>query len=160
MKLKKLIVVEISVLAVALILVIASMEFAPYLKSSTQKVSIGMYQERESARGNATLTVGETSSVRFIYQSYDPAILIVNIAFVTWKSPGYLILRCNNRIFASVYARPENHSLSFTVISVSGREWVEPPSTMFGVNEIAFESESKDGYEGTLSYIISLRGSR
>jgi len=160
LKLKKLIVVEIVLLVAALLLVIAFVEIAPFLRSSKQKNSIGLYQEKEYARGNATLAVGESSSVRFTYSSYDPAILILDVAFLTWKSPGYLIFRCNNRVFASVFARPENSHLSLTVVSVSGREWVEPPSSMFGVNEIAFESELKNGYEGTFSYKISVRGSR
>jgi len=160
LKLKKLMVVEIVLLVVALLLVIAFVEIVPFLRSSKQKNSIGLYQEREYARGNVTLVVGGWSSVRFNYLSYDPAILILDIAFLTWKSPGFLTLRCNNRVFASVFARPENSHVSLTVVSVSGREWVEPPSSMFGINEIAFESELKNGYEGTFSYKISVRGSR
>lgn len=160
MKLRKLVFVEIILLVMAMLLILASMEIAPFLKSSKLKSSIGLYQEREYARGNVTLEVGGRSSVRFIYTSYDPAILIVDITFLTWKTTGYLTLRCNNRVFASVFAEPENSQLSVIVVSVSGREWVEPPSSMFGINEITFESESVDGYEGTLIYKISIRGSR
>ena len=160
MRSRRLVVVEITILVATLLLVVAIVEIVPFLNPSKQRDSIGLYQEREYAKGNVTLASGEWSSVRFTYTSYDPAILTLDIAFLTWKSPGYLILRCNNRVFASVLVQPENSSLSFTIISVSGREWIEPPSSMFGVNEITFESDPNNGYEGTFSYRISVRGSR
>lgn len=160
MKLKKLIFVEIAILIVALLLVLVLVGVAPYLRSSKQKNTIALYQEREFARGNTTLEVGETTSVKFTYPSYDPAILILDIEILTLKSPGYLVLRCNSRIFASVFVGSEDSHLSFTGVSFSGRDWVQPPSSMFGLNEIAFESESNNGYAGTFSYKISSRGSR
>jgi len=160
LRLKKLIVVEILILVVAMLLVGAFVEIAPFLRPSKLRYSIGLYSEREYARGNATLGVGERSSVRFTYTSYDPAILTLDVSFLTWESSGYLVFRCNNRIFASVFASPENPHLSFIVVTFSGREWVEPPSSMFGVNEVAFESELKDGYAGVFNYRISVRGSR
>jgi hypothetical protein len=160
LRLKQLIVIEIIILVVALLLVGAFVEIAPFLRPSKQSYSIGLYREREYARGNVTLVIGGRSSVRFTYTSYDPAILTLDVAFLTWESPGYLVFRCNNRIFASVFAQPMSPRLSFIVVTFSGREWVEPPSSMFGVNEIAFESESEGGYEGVFDYRISIRGSR
>jgi hypothetical protein len=147
-------------LVVVLFLIITFAEIVPFLRSSKQNTSIGLYQEREYARGNVTLAVGERSSLRFTYLSYDPAILILDMVFLTWNSTGYLTLRCNNRIFASVFVHPENSHVSVTAVTVSGREWVKPPSTMFGLNEVAFESELENGYAGTFSYKISIRGSR
>jgi len=160
LRLKRLIGVEILILVVALLLVGAFVEIAPFLRPSKLSYSIGLYSEREYARGNVALGVGERSSVRFTYTSYDPAILTLDVAFLTWESSGYLVFRCNNRIFASIFASPENPVLSFIVVTLSGREWVEPPSSMFGVNEIAFESALENGYEGVLNYRISVRGSR
>ena len=160
MKLKKLIIVEIAVLVVALVSVLLFVEIAPYLRSSTQENRIGLYEEREFARGSTVLAVGETSTVNFTYPSYDPAILTLDVTFLFWESPGYLTLRCNHRILASVFVKPDNQDLSFVLVSFSGRDWVEPPSSMFGLNEIAFESESKNGYAGTLGYRVSSMGSR
>ena len=160
MKLRRLIAVEIALLVVAVLAVMVFVEYVPFLRSSKQRSSIGLYQEREYARGNLTMAVGQSSSVRFVYSSYDPAILILDITFLTWESPGFLIIRCNYRICASVSAGPENPFVSFAVVSFSGREWVEPPSSMFGLNEISFESELENGYEGMFSYRISIRGSR
>ena len=160
MRLKKPLIVEITMLVVALLLVVAFVEIAPFLRPSRQAYSIGLYREREYARGNVTLASGQLWSVRFTYTSYDPAILTLEVTFLTWESPGYLVFRCNNRIFATVLASPENHNLSFIVVTFSGREWVEPPSSMFGVNEIGFESQVENGYEGMFSYKISIRGSR
>jgi hypothetical protein len=160
LKLKRLIIVEITLLAIALLLVATFVEMAPFLRPSKLSYSIGLYREREYARGNVTLAPGQRSSVRFTYTSYDPAILTLDVEFLTWESPGYLVFRCNSRIFATVFASPENSQSSFIVVTFSGREWVEPPSTMFGVNEISFESALENGYGGTFSYRTSIRGSR
>ena len=160
MKMKRLLIVEIVLLVVALLSVVAFVEIAPFLRPSKQSYSIGLYREREYAGGNVTLAYGQRSSVRFTYTSYDPAILTLEIAFLTWESSGYLVFRCNNRVFASVFASPENPVLSFIVVTFSGREWVEPPSSMFGLNEIAFESDLENGYEGMFDYRINVRGSR
>ena len=157
---KRLLTVEIMLLVVALLSVVAFVEIAPFLRPSRQSYSIGLYREREYARGNVTLASGQRSSVRFTYTSYDPAILTLDVTFLTWESSGHLVFRCNNRIFASVFASPENPVVSFIVVTFSGREWVEPPSSMFGLNEIAFESELENGYEGMFDYRISVRGSR
>jgi len=153
-------VVEIVLLVVALLLVVAFVEITPFLRPSWQRYSIGLYQEKEYAGGKVTLASGQRSSARFTYTSYDPAILKLDITFLTWEASGYLVFRCNNRVFASVFASPENPDLSFIVVTFSGREWVEPPSSMFGINEIAFESEVENGYEGVFDYRISVRGSR
>jgi hypothetical protein len=158
MKMKRLLIVEIMLLVVALLLVVAFVEIAPFLRPSKQSYSIGLYREIEYARGNVTLTSGQRSSIRFTYTSYDPAILTLDISFSTWESSGYLVFRCNNRVFGSVFASPEKPVLSFIVVTFSGREWVEPPSSMFGLNEIAFESDLGNGYAGVLNYRI--RGSR
>ena len=160
MKLKRLLIVEVMLLVVVLLSVVAFVEIAPFLRPSKQSYSIGLYREMEFARGNVTLDSGQRWSVRFTYTSYDPAILTLDVTFLTWESSGDLVFRCNNRIFASVFESPEDAVLSFIVVTFSGREWVEPPSSMFGLNEIAFESDLENGYAGMFNYRISVRGSR
>jgi hypothetical protein len=160
LKLKRLLIVEITFLLAVLLLVVAFVEIAPFLRPSRLSYSIGLYREREYAKGNATLALGGLSTVQFTYTSYDPAILTVDVTFFTWESSGYLTLRCNSRIFATVFASPQNPHSSFIVVTFSGREWVEPPSSMFGLNVISFESELENGYEGVFGYRISIRGSR
>lgn len=160
MKLNRLFLIEIVILMISLVSVVAFLEIAPYLKPSKQNASIGLYREREFAEGNLAVVVGEMSNANFTYPSYDPAILIVEVTLETCEIPGNLILRCNYREFASIYVDRAGSHHSFTVVSVSGREWVMPPSSMFGFNAISFESPSTDGYEGTITYQIRIRGSR
>ena len=160
LKLKKLLVVEITAVALVLVLLVILLNFTSYLGSSSQKDKIGLYVEKEYAAGNITVVPGEIAFVRFNYSSYEPAILVFKLTFHTWESNGYLNIRCNNKAIKPILANPENPTISLTVISTSGGEWVEPLSSMFGLNEVTFESELENGFEGLLSYQIKLRGSR
>jgi len=140
-----------------------AVSLTPILKSSAQDSAIGLYNEREYGKGNVTLTAGETQRVaQFNYSTYDPAILVLDLAFRSWKSSGNLTMLINGRVFASVFASPESPTVSLRVISFSGTEWVRPPSPdsfVFG-NEISFSSKPENGFAGTFEYEIRIRGSR
>jgi hypothetical protein len=162
-KLKKLIIAE-TLLAVAILLVILFfVEITPYLESSRQNASIGLYNQREYGKGNATIARGQiVRAAQFNYTTSDPAILILDLTFQNWKSTGNLTFAINGRVFSSILATPENSQMSLAVITVSGEDWVETTSLnslVFG-NEITFISSRENGYEGTFDYQISVRGSR
>ncbi len=163
MKLKKLILAEIVIVAVILIVVLIVIEGIPYLEGSQQTASVSMYQEREYARGNVILARGENASKRFTYSTYDPAILVIELSFQSWQSPGNLTLSCNGKQFASFVATSKKPTMSLSVISVSGQDWVRTYSATASNstfdNEITFSSEALRGYEGTFSYRIAVRGS-
>jgi hypothetical protein len=162
LKLKKLFAIEIASVIVVLVIIMFFVEVTPYLVSSKPNAQIGVYNQKEFAKDIVTLASGQTASAQFNYSTYDPAILIIDLTFQNWQTPGYLSLYCNGRIIATVYASTANPEIHFTTISVSGWDWVKPPSTnsfTYG-NEVTFSSEPQNGYEGTFSYQISIRGSR
>jgi hypothetical protein len=162
LKLKKLLFVEIATVAIVLVAILFFVEVSPYLASSKPNSQIGLYNQKEFARDNVTLAVGQTAGAQFNYSSYDPAILVIDLAFQNWQTPGYLSLYCNGRIIATIYASSSNPTVRFTTISVSGWDWVKPPSLnsfTYG-NEVTFSSDPQNGYEGTFDYQISIRGSR
>jgi hypothetical protein len=162
LKLKKLFVAEIASVAIVLVVVLFSVEVIPYLASSATDSQIGIYNQKEYAKDTVFLTLGQTATAQFNYSTYDPAILVVDLAFQSWEIPGYMTLYCNGRIIATFLASPNNPTVRFTTISVSGWDWVKPPSNnalTYG-NEVTFVSESESGYEGTFSYDIGIRGSR
>jgi len=160
LKIGKLFVAEIAVLSAVVLLVVSFAEFAPYLWSSRSQGKIGLYEEREFLRGNLMLAVGESMIVNFSYPTYDPAILVFKISFLDLEMPGYFTLLCNYRTLATVFVDSGDSDFSFTGISFSGRDWVEPVSGMSGLSEITFQSESKDGFAGRFDYQINARGSR
>jgi len=166
-ELKKLIVAEIVLVAVILIVVMVVIEGVPYLEASQQNPSVSMYQEREYDKGNVTLARGENARIRFNYSTYDPSILVIELSFQSWQSPGNLTLLCNGKTFASIMATPEKPTVSLSVISVSGQDWLRTysstaPSTASNStldNEITFSSEPLNGYAGTFNYRIAVKGS-
>jgi hypothetical protein len=162
LKLGKLIVAEAFLVVVVIVVVLGVIEFMPSLNSPSQNAPIGVYHQREYGRGNATLALGEVARTQFNYTTFDPAILVLDLDFHSWKKPGVLELACNGRVFASVFASSENPRLRLNVITVSGLEWVQPKSIesfVFG-NEITFSSVPVVGYEGSFSYEVNIRGSR
>jgi len=162
LKLKKLFIVEIASVIVVLVLVLVFVEFTPYLASASQNDSVGMYNEKIFATGNVTLAMGGSAGAQFNYSTYDPAILVIDLAFQTWDNSGFFSLYCNGRRIAAFQATPQNPTMRLTTISVSGWDWVKPPSInsyTYG-NEVQFNSESLDGYAGSFEYTISIRGSR
>jgi hypothetical protein len=162
LKLKKLFVVEIASVAIVLVLIMVFVEFTPYLASASQDDSIGVYNERVFTKGTVSLALGDSAGSQFNYTTYDPAILVIDLSFQTWDNSGYLSLYCNGRQIATFLASPQNPKVRLTTISVSGWDWVKPPSTnsfTYG-NEVDFTSRPEGGYMGTFDYTISIRGSR
>ena len=159
MKLRKIVVLEITVIILVLISILAFIEVTSYLGSS-QNAKIGLYNEREYAKGNVTVFPGETAIVQFTYLSYEPTILVLDLTFKSVDKPGYLVIRCNNRMLHPILANQENSSVSLNAVSVSGAEWVEPLSAMFGFNEVTFETGLENGFEGVVDYRVNLRGTR
>ena len=164
MKLKKLIIAEVVLVAVILVAAMIVIEGIPYLEASQQNSSISMYQEREYDKGSVTLAKGEIARKGFNYTTYSPAILVLEVSFESWQSPGNLTFYCNYESFGSIIATPEKPSASVTMISLSGKDWVQTSSLTvrspfeYG-NEITFSSEGPNGYAGTFNYRISIRGS-
>jgi len=165
-KLKKLIIAEIVLVAVILIVVLVIIEGIPYLEGSQQSSSVSMYQEREYNRGSVSLARGENARARFNYSTYDPSILVIELSFQSWQSPGNLTLLCNGKQFASFFATPEKPTMSLSVISVSGQDWLRTYSSTAPKasnstldNEITFSSKPTSGYAGTFNYKIAVRGS-
>jgi hypothetical protein len=162
LKLKKLIAVEIASAVIILVVILIMVEVTPYLASANQNNQIGMYNQKEFAKGEVTITKGQITGAQFNYSTYDPAILIVDLKFQSWQTPGHLSLYCNGIIIATINASPDNPNVRFSTISVSGWDWVKPPSInsyTYG-NEITFISDPDSGYEGDFGYQISIRGSR
>ena len=161
MKLRKLMLVEVAVVAIVLIIVMIFVELTPYLVSSAQDESIGVYQGKEFRKGKATIAGNPVRAEYFNYSTFDPAILVVNMEFQTWQSPGTLTIAVNGKVFASIVATPEKPKIDVNVISVSGADWVEPTSIFAPASDaISFTSEIGKGYEGNFSYQIVIRGSR
>jgi hypothetical protein len=163
MELKKLIIVEIAVVIIVLIVVMTFVEIIPNLASSQQNTSIGVYNQKTFGTGNVTLARGTTSqSVKFNYTTFDPAILVLDLNFQTWRAPGNVTISVNGNVLATIYASPEKPQIKLTSITCSGKDLVEPLSknSPFIGNTIYFSSQTSEGYEGTFSYQISIRGSR
>ena len=162
MNLKKLFAVEIASVVIIIAVILVVVEVTPYLASASQNNQIGMYNQKEYAKGTITLAKGQSASAQFNYTTYDPAILIVDIAFQTWQTPGSLSLYCNGRIIATIQAKPDNPNVRTSTISFSGWDYVKSPSIdafTYG-NEVSFVSDFENGYAGDFSYQISIRGSR
>ncbi len=162
MNLKKLFAVEIAVGLVVVIAILWVVEVNPYLLSSKSSNQIGMYNEKTYVVGNVTLGLGQQASAQFNYSIYDPAILVIDLKFQDWQSPGDLSVYCNGRVIATLQATPSNPTTRMVTISVSGWDWVKPPTIdayTYG-NEVTFSSDPETGYQGTFSYQINIRGSR
>jgi hypothetical protein len=160
MKLKKIFAVEITLVLIVLIVIMVFIETAPYLASSRDNDSIGVFDQKSYPKRTLSLASGKSANATFNYSSYDPSIIVLDLSFETCEKPGYFLLYCNYREIVNIFINSETPPLTLNLISVSGLDWVEPPSAMFGLNELLFESPSQDGYAGTLAYQISLRGSR
>jgi hypothetical protein len=162
MNLRKLIVIEVGSVILAVVLIIVFIEITPFL-SASQKNSIGMYNQKTYAEGNATLTRGQIiQSSQFNYNTFDPAILVIDLTFQSWQSTGNISLSINGRTIGEIVCLPVNPQVRITAISFSGTDLVEPASSYSRIltNQVYFSSISDGGYEGTFSYKISIRGSR
>ena len=169
MKLKKLMVVEISVVVIVLVSILLFVEITPYLASANPESQIGIYNQRLFAQGNATLSAGQSASAWFNYSSFDPPILVFDLTFLSWQTPGSLSVYCNGLRIATIEASPDKPHVVLTAVAVSGMDLVKtradliypaPPNAYTFGNQVAFTSNPGDDYEGSFNYQISLRGSR
>jgi hypothetical protein len=167
LNLKKLVTLEIASVIVVLVVVLIFVEINPYLVSSNQNSQIGVFNQREYTQNTVSLTSGQRTSCRFNYSSFDPAILVVDLAFESWQTPGFLSLYCNGILIVTIKASPRNPDVQLTTITFSGYDLVKPHYQLSAVfstytygNEISFVSSTENGFEGTFRYKISIRGSR
>jgi hypothetical protein len=167
MKLKRLFAVEIASAVVVIAVIMALVEFLPYLTSASQNNQIGTYNQRQYTQKTVTLQGSERATYQFNYTTYDPAILVVDLHFQNWQTPGYLSLYCNGILIVTVDANPSKPDVQLTSITVSGFDLVKPPppksviSFLFSYgNEISLVSAPVNGYAGTFTYTVSIRGSR
>jgi hypothetical protein len=169
MKLKGLLAFEVAFVTISIVAIMFFVEVTPYLASSKPGSQIGVYNQKLFTEGNVTISKGQIASARFNYSSYDPAILVVDLIFQSWQNPGYLSIYCNGLHVTTINVQPENPHVVLTTISVSGFDVVNPRADLVSPapvdaftygNEVAFIPELQNGYEGTFSYQISIRGSR
>lgn len=163
MELKKVIFVEIAVVSIVLIAILAFVGITPYLASSQQSTSIGLFNQKVFDEGNVTLIRGKTvQSAIFNYSTFDPAILVLELDFQSWQSRGNLTISINDLVLANVYPDPEKPHVTLNTVSFSGVDLVKPDFvySRYFSNAVSFSSKVGEGYSGTFSYQISVRGSR
>ncbi len=167
LELKRLVTFEIAIVVIVLVLVLIFVGVTPYLVSSTESDKIGVFNEKEYARNTVSLVAGQKASCRFNYSAFDPAILVIDLDFQSWTTPGFLSLYCNGILVVTIEATQRNPNVQLTTVTVSGYDLVRPHyqlSPVFNIytygNEITFSSATDNGYEGIFSYTISIRGSR
>jgi hypothetical protein len=154
--------IEAGIALVVVVLVLIFVEASPYLASSGQTTSIGVYNERKFGAGNVTITRGYIiNTPKFDYPTFDPAILVLDLNFQNWANTGNLTISINGKVFGTFFASPQNPHVRLTAVSFSGTDLVEPSSKYSPIlgNTIYFSS-NREGYEGTFSYQIGIRGSR
>ncbi|MDQ1280345.1 MAG: hypothetical protein QG670_1608 [Thermoproteota archaeon] len=162
LKLKRLFLVEIASIIIIIVSVMFFIKMTPYLASTEPDMSIGVYNQRVFTEDTLTLESGQMASTEFNYSTFDPAILVIDLMFQSWQTPGDLSVYCNGILIATIRAIPGNPTVRLTSISVSGWDWVQPPSvnSLAYSNQISFVSEPNSGFEGTFTYQIGIRGSR
>ena len=160
---------EIVTVIIAILIGLIFFQMTPYLQSSGRSGSIGVFNQQDYVKETATIQPGEIVNSRFNYNTYDPAILKIEVSFQDWKKPGNLSLYLNYVLIDSFEATPQKPSYETTTITFSGFELVKPPpinpemassAQFFASNLLYFESPLDGGYEGTFNYHISIRGSR
>ena len=167
LELKRLVIFEIVLVVVILTVVLIFVGVTPYLVPSKEADKIGVFNQKEYTQNTVTLLAGQRTSCRFNYSTFDPAILVIDLTFQSWKTPGNLALYCNGILVVTIVATPRNPNVQLTTITVSGYDLVRPQyqlSSLFSTytygNEITFASAIDNGYEGIFSYTVSIRGSR
>ena len=162
MKLKRLFVVEIISIVILVVVLMIFVEGSPFLAASKPNSSVEIYDQKEFAKGTVTLTKGQRIIVPFNYSTYDPAILVFEMQFQSWELPGNLSLYCNTKRLITVFASPKEPQISLKAVSLSGLDWVDSPTIVYpsAINRIILVSEAENGYVGTFSYELYIRGSR
>ncbi len=165
MKLKKVFVIEITSILAVLMAVLFFVEVSPYLVATKPIASIGMFDERKIASNLVSLAKGQTSNVQFNYTSFDPSIMVIDLSFQGFVTPGVLTVSCNGKRVTTINVSSQRPEVRLNVLTVSGADWLETSAGIaysaftYG-NEITFSSNFRTGYEGTFSYQIKIRGSR
>ncbi len=167
LNLKKLFVAEIAIIVLVIVVVAVFVEISPFLAVSNQTGQIGVYNQRLYAQNTVTLEQAQSVSSMFNYTTYDPAILVVDLAFKDWQKSGILSMYCNGILIDTFEANPSNPSVESTTVTFSGFDLVKPPPSKLAVssvftygNEISFVSPQDGGFEGSFSYQVNIRGSR
>lgn len=167
LKLKRIVLFEVTAIALIVIFIAVLVEFTPYLTTDAQSSQIDVFQQKEYFRNTVTLASGQRTSAQFNYTTYDPAILVVDIEFANWEKSGYLSLYCNGILIVTFEATPNNPYVELTTITFSGFDIVKPPPpklptsfTLAYGNEVSLLSTEENGYQGTFSYQVNIRGSR
>ncbi len=159
--------IEIAIVIIVIVFVMVFVEITPYLAASSQTGQIGVFNQREYAKETVTLSPGQRASSKFNYTTYDPAILVVDLTFQDWQKAGTLSLYCNGIHIVSFEATPNNPYVELTTVTFSGYDLVKPPPPKLAIsfafaygNEVSFVSPEGNGYQGTFTYQINIRGSR
>jgi hypothetical protein len=161
LKLGRLFFIEISVIITVLIVTVIIIQVDPSLAGSKQAQLIGAYNQKVIGKDTITIAKGDAFSTQFGYSSFEPAVLVLDLTFTSCQSSGYLNLECNGRYIGTILVTPDNHHTIVSAISVTGAEWVKPPSLYSDTftNQIIFSSDSSNGYAGTFDFQIRLKGS-
>ncbi len=161
MKIGKLFFAEIFVIITVLVVTVVVIQVDPSLAGSKQAQVIGAFNQNVIGQDTITIVKGDAFSTQFEYSSFEPAIFVLDLTFRDSQSSGYLTLQLNGRYIGSIFVTPEKHQATISAISLTGAEWVKPPSAYSNsfTNQIIFSSDSSDGYVGTFDFQISLNGS-
>ena len=160
MKLRGLFVIEIGIIVAIIVSAVAFLLLLPGLGSSQQYESMDSYSQKTTPMKYISIINDQPGLVRFNYTSYDPSIIVLDLYFDSIEKPGDFDVFCNYRHVATVSVTPETKKTTLNLVSFSGLDWVEPMTSMFGLNDLVFESKDSNGFLGAISYQISFRGSR
>ncbi len=165
--LKRVVAFEIILVAIVLFAVLVLVGLTPYLISSKESDKINVFSQKEYAQNTVSLVAGQKASCRFNYSTFDPAILVIDLTFQSWNTPGRLALYCNGILVVTIEATSRNPTVQLTTVTVSGYDLVRPQYQLSSIfttytygNEITFASAEDNGFEGIFGYKISVRGSR
>jgi hypothetical protein len=159
-KLKGVFILEIAIIIGLLVGAITFLLLMPELGSTQQYESLDSYTQKTNPIHYITIIKDQPGLVRFNYTSYDPSIIVLDLYFDSIEKPGDFDIFCNYKHVTTVTVTPESKNTTINLVSFSGLDWVEPLTSMFGLNDLVFESSDSNGFLGTISYQISFRGSR
>ena len=148
---------------VVLMVIVVAIEVNPTLSGSSQTAPIGAFNGKIYSTDTVAIGRGQSFSAAFDYQSYEPAILVIDVQCSDIQNAGVLSIICNGRYVGSIQVSPDKPTGALSAISVCGSEWVKPPSaysTVAFTNQVIVSSDYDTGFEGTVKYQISLKGSQ
>lgn len=160
MKLKGLFILEIAIIIGIVASAMTFLWLTPDLGSSQQYESLDSYTQKTTPIRYISIIKDQPALVRFNYTSYDPSIIVLDLYFDSIDKPGDFDIFCNYKHAATVSVTQESKKLTLNLVSFSGLDWVEPLTSMFGLNDLVFESNGPNAFLGTISYQITFRGSR